>query len=168
MIDVSYVQVMARYNRWQNRSIFGAADTLDDAARRKDCGAFWGSIHGTLSHLMWGDMIWMHRFDGWDKPPVPFQEAITMHETWQAFAEARGVFDEKLIAWAADMDPTFLQGGLQFYSGVLDREVSRPTAPCVVHFFNHQTHHRGQVHALLTAAGAKPDDTDLFLMPQDV
>lgn len=71
MITPEYLQRMARHNRWQNASIFGAADGLSDAERRQDRGAFFKSIHGTLSHLFWGDTIWMGRFDGGDGPDVP-------------------------------------------------------------------------------------------------
>ena len=62
MISVEFVRTMARYNRWQNRSLYAAADTLSSEERRKDRGAFFGSIEGTLNHLLWGDMMWLHRF----------------------------------------------------------------------------------------------------------
>ena len=64
MIDPAYVQRMARYNRWQNENLYGVADRLSDEERRRERGAFFGSIHQTLSHLMWGDRIWMSRFAG--------------------------------------------------------------------------------------------------------
>ena len=62
MIDRAYVQLMARYNRWQNENLYGAADRLSDAERRRERGAFFGSIHKTLSHLLWADNIQMSRF----------------------------------------------------------------------------------------------------------
>jgi len=68
MIDVGYVQCMARYNGWQNRSLYGAADTLSDAERRRERGAFFGSIHKTLSHLLWADRIWLSRFTDGRRP----------------------------------------------------------------------------------------------------
>ncbi len=55
MINIDYIRTMARYNAWQNQSVFAAADTLDDEARNMDRGAFFKSIHGTLNHLLWGD-----------------------------------------------------------------------------------------------------------------
>ena len=71
MIDTAYVQRMARYNRWQNRNLYGVADTLSDDERRRERGAFFGSIHKTLSHLLWADRIWMSRFT----PDVPKPQA---------------------------------------------------------------------------------------------
>ena len=68
MILSEYVRLMARYNSWQNGSLYRAADALSDAARREDRGAFFGSIHGTLSHILWGDRMWMNRFAGTERP----------------------------------------------------------------------------------------------------
>ena len=64
MITPDYARAMAAYNRWQNRSLYREADALTDAERKQPCGAFFGSIHGTLSHLLFGDQVWMHRFAG--------------------------------------------------------------------------------------------------------
>ena len=61
MIDRAYVQRMARYNRWQNENLYGVADSLSDDERRRERGAWFGSIHKTLNHLLWGDQAWMHR-----------------------------------------------------------------------------------------------------------
>ena len=75
MIDPAYVQRMARYNRWQNANLYGVADTLSDEERRRERGAFFGSIHKTLSHLLWGDRIWMSRFTPEvEKPQVGIPE----------------------------------------------------------------------------------------------
>ncbi len=156
---------MARYNGWQNQSIFDAADTLDEAQRNLDRGAFFGSIHGTLSHLLWGDQIWMHRFSG---SPLPAASSIEvspdMVPDWDELKRQRTAMDQIILRWAQGVDPTWLEDDLTWFSGAAKREVSKPAGFLVMHFFNHQTHHRGQVHAMLTAAGAKPDDTDLFYM----
>ncbi|AZQ69711.1 damage-inducible protein DinB [Silicimonas algicola] len=159
---------MARYNRWQNRSLYGAAEGLSDAARREDRGAFFGSIHGTLSHLLWGDTTWMSRFDGWEKPDVPHTDSPRWIADWADLAARRAEADGRILDWAEGLDAERLAGDLTWYSGISKSEMKRPMALCVVHFFNHQTHHRGQVHAMLTAAGARPDDTDLFIMPDGV
>ena len=68
MIRAEYARTMAAYNKWQNDSLYGAADTMDDGARKLDRGAFFGSIHGTLNHILWGDRMWMSRFAGSAKP----------------------------------------------------------------------------------------------------
>ena len=71
MITTDYVGTMSRYATWQNESVFGAADSLDEAARREDRGAFFGSIHATPNHLLWGDQIWMSRFASTPAPAAP-------------------------------------------------------------------------------------------------
>jgi uncharacterized damage-inducible protein DinB len=167
LITPDYALTMARYNRWQNASLYGAADTLDEAARREARGAFFGSIHRTLSHLAWGDAMWMSRFDGYARPAQPLKNSGDEHPDWSALKAARARLDAAILDWAARLSPDWLAGDLSWRSGAAGRDVTRPCAFLVVHFFNHQTHHRGQVHAMLTAAGARPQDTDLFLMPAD-
>lgn len=166
MISVDFVRTMARYNRWQNRSLYGAAGGLSEAERLKDRGAFFASIHGTLSHLMWGDLQWMSRFAPHlaAKPPALVRTSPGNFPDWHDLTSRRAAFDETIIAWADALAPAWLEGDLVWYSGILQADVSKPRWLTLTHLFNHQTHHRGQVHAMLTAAGAKPDDTDLFLM----
>lgn len=159
---------MARYNAWQNNSLYGAADTLGDKARKQDRGAYFKSIHATLCHLLWGDQIWMHRFAGLPKPvagSVP--ESTGMIAGWTELQEARRFMDREIETWAGSVSQEFLDSTMSWYSGSQRRDITNPTARLVVHMFNHQTHHRGQVHAMLTAAGAQPDDTDLFIMPEE-
>ncbi|MBT8423367.1 MAG: DinB family protein [Silicimonas sp.] len=165
MIRPDFVKTMARYNRWQNSSLYRAAAGLEDAERRLDRGAFFGSIHGTLSHLLWGDSMWMSRFDGWDKPGGGVSDTPNWVPDWDDLVARRAAADERIMVWADAVTGPALDGELSWYSGILERDIQKPLALCVVHFFNHQTHHRGQVHAMLTAAGARPDDTDLFIMP---
>lgn len=167
VISPEYCVTMARYNRWQNRSLLAAAETLDMAARRKDRGAFWGSVAGTLSHLLWGDLVWMSRFDGGPRPDVPLADSAGMWDNWADWRRERQATDGRILDWARRLTDADLTGDLYWYSGALGRAVSRPKALCVAHFFNHQTHHRGQVHAMLTAAGARTEATDLFVMPDD-
>ena len=167
MISADFVRTFARYNRWQNRSLYGAADTLPADERTRDRGAFFSSIHGTLSHILWGDLQWMSRFapDLAEKPPALVRQSPGNFPDWDDLKARRIAADEMIIGWADAMQPDWLDGDLFWYSGAMTANVSKPKWLTVAHFFNHQTHHRGQVHAMLTAAGAKPDDTDLFIMP---
>lgn len=165
MIDKEWVRLMARYNRWQNESLHGTAGTLDDAARREDRGAFFGSIHATLNHILWGDRIWMSRLAGWEKPAGGIPESVRAIDDWEELAATRRAFDAALLYWADNLDGAELEGTLEWYSAATQKNRSTPRWVCVTHLFNHQAHHRGQVHAMLTAAGAKPDDTDLPFMP---
>lgn len=165
MIDLAYVQRMARYNRWQNESLYAAADSLPDDERQRERGAFFGSIHKTLSHLMWADRIWMHRFAGTAKPEGGIPQSVALYPGWDGLRRERAAFDQVILGWGERLDPAWLAGDLTWFSGAAQREVTRPAWLLVAHFFNHQTHHRGQVHCMLTQAGARPDDTDLTLMP---
>jgi uncharacterized damage-inducible protein DinB len=165
MITPGFARTMAAYNAWQNASLYGAAAGLDDAARKQDRGAFFRSIHGTLNHLMWGDTIWMSRFDGWEKPSVPGQDSARYFDDFDALRAARIAADARIIDWARRLEPASLEGDLTWFSGVSQREMTQPKALLVMHMFNHQTHHRGQAHAMLTAAGARPEATDLPWMP---
>jgi uncharacterized damage-inducible protein DinB len=165
MIDKTYLQKMARYNRWQNENLYGAAEGLSDAERKRDRGAFFGSIHGTLNHLLWGDRAWMSRFAGTPKVTVGIKDSAGLYPGWEELKRERAQFDRTIIDWAEALDPQWLAGGLTWFSGAMQRELTMPKWVLVTHFFNHQTHHRGQVHAMLTAAGAKPGDTDLCFMP---
>jgi uncharacterized damage-inducible protein DinB len=162
MIDVAYVQRMARYNRWQNQNLYGVADALPDDERRRNRGAFFGSIHATLNHLLFGDQIWMSRFAGTPKPKAPgIPQSVSMYESWEDLRRERMAFDGVMLDWAQRLDPAWLDGELTWFSGAVGREVTRPKWLLVTHMFNHQTHHRGQVHCMLTQAGVRPGTTDL-------
>jgi uncharacterized damage-inducible protein DinB len=168
MIDPAYARAMAAYNQWQNTSIYGAADTLDEAARRVDRGAFFGSIEATLNHILWGDRIWMSRFSDTTAPRVPsIPQSVGESAGWSDLKRQRIELDEGIIAWTDGLTDADMQGDLSWMSGAMGREVSRPRWLLITHMFNHQTHHRGQVHAMLTAAGATPDDTDLPFRTDD-
>ncbi|MDU8929197.1 DinB family protein [Alisedimentitalea sp. MJ-SS2] len=167
MIDSDYVKTMARYNDWQNRQMETSFAVLSEEALQADRGAFFGSIQGTLSHLLWGDWIWMSRFDGGDGPEGGIPDSAGMILTFRDWAEARDRMDARILRWAEGVSTADLAGDLTWFSGAAGFEVSRPLAMCVTHMFNHQTHHRGQLHSMATATGAKDWVSDLFLMPEE-
>lgn len=160
----AWCRMMASYNTEMNRRLYAAAARLDDAARRQDRGAFWRSIHGTLTHLLWADRQWMSRFDTWDKNPTPLAESAADTRPFHHLAADRAEYDAGIEAWAASLDPAWLEADHTWFSGAAKRELRRPRTLLVTHFFNHQTHHRGQAHAMLTAAGQSTGDTDLMLV----
>ena len=164
MIGTGYVQRMARYNRWQNENLYSCAGRLADEARRQDRGAFFGSIHGTLNHLLWADELWMSRFCGTPRPQGGIAESTRLSAAWEELKRDRADFDERIIAWADNLDAEWLSGDHTYYSGAIKRDIVKPRWVLVTHFFNHQTHHRGQVHCMLTQAGIRPSDTDLPFM----
>jgi uncharacterized damage-inducible protein DinB len=161
MITPAYVRTMAAYNATMNRAWYAAAATLTDDQRRENRGAFFGSIHGTLNHLIWGDHTWMSRFAGWEKPAIPNKDSPTLHAYFDALRTARVQTDADLTAWAETVDQAWLDQDLSWYSGSTQQYVTAPHGLLVAHMFNHQTHHRGQAHALLTSFGADPGITDL-------
>jgi uncharacterized damage-inducible protein DinB len=164
MITPGYVRTMAAYNAEMNRRLYAAADRLGETARRRDRGAFWGSIHGTLCHLVWGDTMWMSRFDGGAKPDVPLRASAGWVQDWAALSAARVALDARIAAWAERVDAEWLAGELVWMSGSTQRERRAGRGFLVAHVFNHQTHHRGQAHALITEAGEATGDTDLMLV----
>jgi len=161
MITPEFVHTMAAYNAEMNRRIYDAAARLSEEARRANRGAFWGSIHGTLNHILWADTTWMTRFDNWEKLSAGIKESDALHQDFLALRNARTEADRRIADWAGRVKPEWLQGELAWVSAVLGREIRKSKTLLVTHFFNHQTHHRGQVHAMLTAAGEKTGDTDL-------
>ncbi len=166
MITPAYARTMAAYNRWQNRSLYAAADGLSDAQRKEPRGAFFGSIHGTLNHLLWADQMWLSRFAGTPTPKAKsIKDSVGQYDSWAELKAARAAFDETIIDWTNRLDQAALDSDLTWFSGAANREMTKPRALLIVHFFNHQTHHRGQVHCMLTQCGAKPEATDLPVLP---
>ena len=166
MASQEYVLLMARYNMWQNENLITAASGLDQAARQAERGAFFGSIEKTFSHLLWGDGIWLSRFEDRDPPANYKLDSTALIESWDRFLDDRAALDRQILDWAHQVSPEWFVGDLTWYSGMSGRTASRPKKMLSVQLFNHQTHHRGQIHAMLTAAGAKPDATDIQAIPE--
>ncbi|MDQ2092975.1 DinB family protein [Rhodalgimonas zhirmunskyi] len=167
MISPDYVLMMARYNAWQNKQLIAAFKALHPADLELDRGGFFGSIRKTASHLLWGDMMWMARFDGGAPPGGGIGESTEVVRTREDWALARFRMDARILRWAEELRTVDLTGALNWYSGAAGQDMTRPYALCVVHMFNHQTHHRGQIHAMLTATDVTAPVTDLALMPAE-
>jgi uncharacterized damage-inducible protein DinB len=110
----------------------------------------------------------MSRFDNWPKPTTPIKASAQMIEDFVVLGAEREKADADISRWAAKVDDAWLTEDLTWFSGAANREVRAPLRLLVTHFFNHQTHHRGQVHAMLTAAGQETGDTDLFLLIPEI
>ncbi len=165
MISASYLQQMAGYNHRQNQSLYREADLLSEEQRREDRGVFFGSIHRTLCHILTADQIWMSRFDNWDMPDVRGGKSPDWITGWAELKDVRQASDDRLPQWGERIKDTDLQGDLTWQSGIAGEDDSAPTWALVTHMFNHQTHHRGQVHGMLTGFGMVPDETDFEFMP---
>jgi uncharacterized damage-inducible protein DinB len=165
MISKDHVLLMARYNRWQNVSLFNAANAVSEKQRSEDRGAFFGSLHTTLAHILWADRVWMNRFDGTPATNSEDNQGRGVaYQDWRTLRADRAELDETIVKWAIDVSDAWLEKDFSWWNTAGTRQSTQPAWRLVVHFFNHQTHHRGQAHALLTAFGAAPEDTDLLLL----
>ncbi len=161
----SHYQMMAGYNGWANERIFAAARNLSDRDYRADRGAFFGSVHRTLNHVLVGDRMWMHRFTG--KGPTYTELDAVLHDEFQLLHAARMAEDERIVQWIDGLSDDQLTGPFSYRTLSNPTDISQPLAPALAHFFNHQTHHRGQVHALLSGLDIDPPSLDLILFQRE-
>ncbi len=163
-----FCQTMARYNIWQNQQIADVVMKMPRKELEKPRGAFFGSIFETLNHLLWGDSIWMSRFAQLDAPGVGAAESVSMTPTIAVWSAERFQLDRQILHWAEGLKSIQLNGDMTWYSGATGKSQTKPLGLLVAHMFNHQTHHRGQVHAMLTHAGETAPVSDLFIMPDEI
>lgn len=152
--------MMATYNSWANRIVFDAAAELPAQDLERDMGAFFRSVLGTLNHVLVADRIWMRRFTG--QGEAPSQLDTILFPALGALRVARAAEDERITIWIEDLSSEALAGRFSYMTVTNLRTVSQRLAPALSHFFNHQTHHRGQVHAMLTALGRPSPVLDLL------
>ena len=165
---------MARYNRWFNQRLYAACDQLSDEERKRDRGAFFGSIHATLNHIVWGDRTWLGRFvaQGVEMPaltsavlelPADARHETLLYGEWLILRSQREALDAAIEAWVGQLPPDFPLRAMR-YSNSKGVRREHPAWQALTHFFNHQTHHRGQVTTLLAQAGIDPGTTDLIAL----
>jgi uncharacterized damage-inducible protein DinB len=145
----SRYQMFAAYNAWCNERLYDAAATLSDADYRANRGAFFKSVHGTLNHLVVTDRIWMRRFTGVGEAP-PSLDAI-LYDDFDVLRAARRVQDTLISRYVAGLSEDAFSGILRYRTVTRPQTIEQPLSPALDHFFNHQTHHRGQAHALLSS-----------------
>ena len=157
---------MASYNRWMNEKLYALCAQLSDAERKKDCGAFFKSVNGTLNHLLLADKVWFGRFIG---KPVAFPSlAEELHSEFTDLREDRAAMDAAIVDWAAVLTDEQLAGVLEYTSMLSPGPRRYELWLAVTHFFNHQTHHRGQLTTLLSQFGLDIGVTDLIMLPEVV
>jgi len=145
----SRYRMFAGYNAWCNERLYDAAATLSDADYRADHGAFFKSVHGTLNHLLVADRIWMKRFTGAGEQPASL-DAI-LYDDFAALRAARATLDTLITGYIERLSDEDLARPFRYRTVTNPQTIEQPLAPALDHFFNHQTHHRGQAHALLSA-----------------
>lgn len=156
----SQFEMLAAYNRWVNERLYDAVARIPDADYRADRGAFFGSLHGTLNHLLVGDRIWMQRFTGEGTAPTRL-DAI-LYEDFAALRAARRAEDARIVSYIGALSEADLAGVVRYRSTRSPAEIEQRLAPLLLHFFNHQTHHRGQAHCLLTGLTGEAPTLDLL------
>lgn len=158
----THFAMMARYNAWANERLYRMAAQLTDEQYRKDVGAYFKSLHGTLNHLLTADRIWLRRLTGTGDHPSTL-DAIVFDEL-PALAAARRVDDARIIACVQGLSDAQMEEMLD-YKMLNGTPQQQKVREILAHLFNHQTHHRGQAHTILTVLGMKePEPLDLFIM----
>jgi uncharacterized damage-inducible protein DinB len=154
---------MARYNAWMNERLYAACAEMPAEECARDRGAFFGSIHGTLNHLLWGDRMWLGRFVGpaCDHPAF----GADMFQNFDDLQRERQETDIAMLQWAGNVTREWLESTIEYTSKVDGKTRRLPAAVAAVHLFNHGTHHRGQLTTLMKQADVAPGVTDLPWLP---
>ncbi|PAQ04558.1 DinB family protein [Mesorhizobium temperatum] len=156
-----HFMMFAAYNQWANSRIYDAAADLDEEEFDRNVGAFFGSMMGTLNHILTADRIWMRRFTG--EGDAPARLDTILHRALPGLRLAREAEDKRIIDWVGALSDKALSGRFSYMTVSDMRTVSQRLAPALDHFFNHQTHHRGQAHTILTVLGRPSVSLDLTL-----
>lgn len=164
-MNASYFMHLAKYNIWANNRLYKACGALPEQAYLKARPSYFGSIHKTLNHILVADMIWMDRFLGEKVGPQTLDELL--FDTFEALWKARQEQDEKILDFTISLTEKDVDGILE-YTDISGVPHDVPLAICLAHFFNHQTHHRGQVHGLLSQEVKEPPALDLIYYTLEV
>src|SRR5207247_9950281 len=156
----AHYRMLGHYNAWANGRLYDAAAGLSAAQYRADRGAFFKSVHGTLNHLLATDRIWMQRFTGEGEAPDRL-DAI-LFETLAELRVARDAEDRRIVDFVEALDDARIMGSIRYRRVSTPEVFEQPLAPALAHWFNHQTHHRGQVHAILTGLVGQAPELDLL------
>jgi uncharacterized damage-inducible protein DinB len=163
MITAEYCRVMTDYNAWMNERLYALCGSIDDADRRSDRGAFFGSIHRTLNHVMYSDLAFMSRFTG--DPAVVPELGVDIHDDYDELWRSRSSLDKRLCEWSSILAASWLAEDLTYTSKVDGIIRTVPRWVLVAHMLNHQTHHRGQITTILSQMGLDVGTTDIPFMP---
>jgi uncharacterized damage-inducible protein DinB len=152
--------MFGRYNAWANNRLYEAAARLGPEQYRADRGAFFKSVHGTLNHLLVTDRIWMQRFTG--EGDAPNRLDAILFETFGELRDAREAEDRRIVGFVDGLDDGRIAGTVKYRRVSSPAEIEQQLGAALAHWFNHQTHHRGQVHALLTGLLGEAPELDLL------
>jgi uncharacterized damage-inducible protein DinB len=156
----AHYQMFGHYNAWANGRLYAAAALLSTEQYRADRGVFFKSVHGTLNHLLATDRIWMQRFTG--EGDAPDRLDAILFETFEALRAAREAEDGRIISYVNGLTDDRIAGTIKYRRVSSPEQFEQQLAPALAHWFNHQTHHRGQVHGLLTGLTGQAPELDLL------
>lgn len=143
--------MFAAYNRWANQTVYAEAAKLTEEELNRGTGAFFGSLLATLNHLLAADRIWMKRFTGQGDAPSALNAIL--FDTLGPLTLAREAEDQRIISWIDTVTDAELASTITYTPITNPITITQRLWPAVFHAFNHQTHHRGQCHMMLTALG---------------
>ena len=161
MTPTAHYQMFGHYNAWANGRLYEAAAALSTEQYRADRGAFFKSVHGTLNHLLVTDRVWMHRFTG--EGDAPDRLDAILFESFPELRAAGEAEDRRIIDFVDRLNDGRIAGTIKYRRVSTPEQFEQQMAPALAHWFNHQTHHRGQVHAVLTGLIGKASELDLLI-----
>lgn len=155
---MTHCQMLARYNTIANEKLYAAVAQLDDEEYRRERAASFRSVHKTLNHILLGDLVWMERFTGNGSTTPPLGNEL--YADFASLRAARVAEDARIEAFLASAGEDFLAMEIRY---VNNKGVQRadPARLVLAHLFNHQTHHRGQVHVMLSQTAVQPPSLDM-------
>ncbi|UAJ72282.1 damage-inducible protein DinB [Synechocystis sp. PCC 7339] len=154
-----YFELMAQYNQWINGKIYAVCAEIPDDMRKKDLGAFFKSIDGTLNHILYGDKAWLGRFTKQSLTSKSIGQEL--YQNFDALWAERSAMDQEILHWSQNLSSPWLETPFEYTSNTDGKTRIMPTWVLVTHMFNHQTHHRGQVTTLIKQLGYEPGIVDL-------
>jgi uncharacterized damage-inducible protein DinB len=155
---VTHFQMLARYNRIANERLYATCAQLNDAEYRKQRSGSFGSIHALLNHILLGDRRWMGLFEKGERVTPPLNQIL--YDDFSSLRSARTCEDARIESFFADLDAAFWGRSFEYTNNQGKDYVEAAHVACS-HLFNHQTHHRGQVHVMLSQAQIAPPALDL-------
>lgn len=164
MNNLDYFRTMCRYNHWMNEKLYDVCEAIPDEVRKQDLGAFFRSMHGILNHVLLADRVWLGRFTG--RLFIPRSLDQELYSEFSELRQERRKTDAEIEAWLATLPEADLAADLHYTSFTTPTPHVQPLWLVLLHLFNHQTHHRGQLTTLLSQTGYDSGVTDLLAMPR--
>lgn len=163
MSNTELFKIQAQYNKWMNEHFYMLCDSIPDEERKRDAGAFFKSIHGTLNHILLGDRLWMSRFQNTNLDIKSLDQEL--YSDYDELKKQRAITDSDIINYIDSLTDDAIKQPITFVSKVKQSQHTYILRDCILHFFQHQIHHRGQVSTLISQLDIDIGATDMMWMP---